>query len=266
MNQPAPIIEENTTDKTQSRSPFRKWAVLASIVFHVALLIVLLVWRMSQPKLSTPVADNRQTVSRSDAPKATERLRAEPVAEVPPEQIEKSLESQIQQVERLTDERKLSELDKNLSRLESVADPQSVQEVTATIASTMGLDTQQYAPKETPASGSFDTDSSQLQEVTRKRDDSGNWQYESLLVDAQGRTMTVPMSSAEGETVYNAFESMKKFPMAEGIYRGIVMPLLQQMVKAQELAEKAANEAGKMQALEQASETNPSETQPLGVR
>lgn len=233
----------------------------------MALLIALLVWRMSQPKPSTSVALTGQSASRSsdqkvDDEKATEQMLAEPIADVPPEQIEKSLASQIEQVERLTDKRKLSELDKNLSRLESVADPLSVQEVTTTIASTMGLDANQYAPKESPASGSFDTDTSQLQEVTRKPDESGGWQYESVLVDAEGRTMRVPMSAAEGETVYNAFESMKQFPMAEGIYRGVVMPLLQQMVKAQELAEKAASEAARMQAMERASETKPGETNP----
>lgn len=121
------------------------------------------------------------------------------------------------------------------------------------------MDATEYASKAPPISGSFDTDTSQLQEVIRTQDESGRWQYESVLVDAEGRTMTVPMSAAEGETVYNTFESMKQFPMAEGIYRGVVMPLLQRMVKARELAVKAASEAERIQASERASETRPDE-------
>lgn len=169
-----------------------------------------------------------------------------PAAKVPPEQIEKSLALQIEQVEKLPDEKKLSELEKNLKRLESVANEDSVKEVTSTIASSLGLNEEQYAPKSAPAGGAFDTNTAQLQDVTRTRTQSGAWQYESHLVDAEGREQKVLMTQAEGETIYKTFEQMQKFPLAEGIYRGVVMPLIQKMLKAEEMAQQAAAEAERM--------------------
>ena len=59
--------------------------------------------------------------------------------------------------------------------------------------------------------------------------------------------MTVPMSAAEGETVYNTFQQMKKYPFAEGIYRGVVMPLIQKMLEAEEIAQKALRRSQRIQ-------------------
>ena len=247
MNQPDPIIEEHAAPVDEAKASFRRRAIVVSLTFHLLLLLVLLFWYLpkhNQPERSQPLAG--QSSTKSDDQAAAKPPPPAPVADVAPEQIEKSVESQIEQVKRLPDERKLSELEKNLKRLNSVASEESVREVTTTIASTLGLDPGQYAPKNAPAEGPFDTDTGQLQDVTRTRDQAGGWKYESVLVDAEGRTITVPMTAAEGETVYNTFQQMKKFPMAEGIYRSVVIPLLQKMIQAEELANKAATEAERL--------------------
>jgi hypothetical protein len=161
---------------------------------------------------------------------------------VPPEQIQASIESQIKQVQSLSDEAKLSELEKNLKRLESISTEASVQEVTATIADSLGLQSG-VEPSEQDVAGSFDHDTAQLHDVARRRSDSGSWQYECVLVDAQGRTQSVPMTEAEGEPIFQAFEKMKQYPMAAGIYRQVVMPMIQKLIEAGEIAEQVAGEA-----------------------
>ena len=88
-----------------------------------------------------------------------------------------------------------------------------------------------------PGEGDFDMQTAQISDVTRSRSIDGEWQYESLLVDAEGRTKHVPFDGPQGETAYNAFEQMRKFPAAAGIYRSIVMPMMQKMIQAGEAIE-----------------------------
>jgi hypothetical protein len=255
MTKPAPIITEQAEPAaTPQRSRYRP-AIIVSVVVHLVLAAVLLFWYL--PKRNQADSETRQASATAPASQRGESQKPpppEPVADVPNEQIEKSVQSQIEQVKQLPDEKKLSELEKNLRRLDAIANPESVEDVSGKIASTLGLNTEQYQPKATPAAGVFDANTAQLQDVTRTRSASGMWQYESVLVDAGGRTMKVPMSAAEGETVYNTFEQMKKFPLAQGIYRSVVMPLIQKMLSAEDAASKASIAAERLQQNDQAAQ------------
>ena len=146
----------------------------------------------------------------------------------------------------MSDERKLSELEKNLARLQAIATEESVREVTNLIAGSLDLDPGPL-PAEQPPGGAFDPETAQLHDVARERRENGKWEYTSVLVDASGRTQTVTMSEAEGETAYRTFEQLKRYPMAEGIYRQLVMPMIQKMIRASELTERAAQQARQMQ-------------------
>ena len=248
-----PTISESDKVAAKPASPYRR-AIVLSVVAHVVLFIGLLFWYL--PDVGKQEQPGKTVASSSPASSATrESPRPEPADigdEVTSEEIEKSVESQVDRYSKVPDEKKLSELEKNLKRLDSIATEESVAEVTTTIATTLGLDTEQYAEKSKPVEGEFDLDTAQLKDVTRSQDKNGRWQYESVLVDSEGRERTVPMASAEGETVYQAFEQMKKFPLAQGIYRSVVMPMVQKMMAAQDAAQKAVVEAQRMQKLEQA--------------
>lgn len=256
-----PVITEHDDIAPKPRSRYRR-AIVLSVIAHVVLMLGLLFWYLPSAKQvkNADATSAQNTTSSNDpasrVPRFPESTRVpestEDAGEIPKEEIEKSIQSQVEQFEDLPDQKKLSELEKNLRRLDSVATEESVVEVTTTIASTLGLDTDQYAKKEKPADGEFDTATAQLQDVTRSQGDSGEWTYESVLVDAEGRERTVPMTSAEGETVFQAFEQMKKFPLAEGIYRSVVMPMIQKTMVAQDVAQKAVLEAQRMQEMEQA--------------
>ncbi|MGB7345940.1 MAG: hypothetical protein WBD20_17110, partial [Pirellulaceae bacterium] len=65
-----------------------------------------------------------------------------------------------------------------------------------------------------------------------------------------GRTSQVELSAAEGETMHEVFTKMKKYPMAAGIYRSVVMPMLQKLIEAEKATKKLAREAERMKAEE----------------
>ncbi len=216
----------------------KRLALAVSVSLHAVLLLVLMFWYLPQrgDPNAAPVADRSQDVKTAETAKAARQSestaqRVEPAeADVPEEQIRASVESQVEQAERLPDERKLSELEKNLRRLDSITDEQAAREASAAVAESLGLDSNQYVPKPETAAGIFDTSTAQIDEVLRTGSESSGWRYESIMVDAAGRTMTVPVPPAEGERLYETFELMKRYPAARGIYRGVVMPMIQKML------------------------------------
>jgi hypothetical protein len=219
----------------------KRIALAVSLTLHAVLLLVLMFWYLPQrgnPNTAS-VAEQSQDVNTAETAKAPPRSEspAQPVeppqADVPEEQIRASVESQVEQAERLPDERKLSELEKNLRRLDSIADEQAVQETSAAVAESLGLDSNQYAPKPETAAGTFDASTAQIDDVLRTGNEQSGWRYESVMVDAAGRKLTVPIPPAEGERLYQTFELMKRYPAASGIYRGVVMPMIQKMLAAE---------------------------------
>lgn len=225
-------------------------AFLAALAVHAVLFGALWVWNRKTPEVTaesdTAMAQGTSKESRlSEVPAPP--LPPAPPADVDRNQVAASVEAQVEEAARLSDERKLSELEKNLGRLQRVATPEGLQSVNETIAGSLGLDTELYQPKTPPSEGTFDPSTGQLTDVVRSRDSEGRWQYASIMVDAEGNTQTVPLSAAEGETAYQTFQQLKDFPMAEGIYRSVVMPMMQQMMEAGEAVGEAARVAEEMQ-------------------
>ncbi len=144
------------------------------------------------------------------------------------------MDAQIEQAGQLDNQEKLNELDKQLKRLESIGNPESAQAAASSVAGALGLNTGQYADKPVVFEGSFDSDSAQILDVYRTRNEQGHWHYETEMVDADGRRMRIEVSAAEGETLYETFEAMKRFPMAKGIYQSVVMPMLQKILESSE--------------------------------
>lgn len=241
------------------KSSRRKTAVIVSVVVHVMIVVALYLWyvpRHQGESTNPSIASEKSAMESFESPTPAAPPPS-PEPEIENEQIEASMKSQLDAVEKLPEEKKRSELVKNLKRLESITDDQSVIQTSNRIAAAMGLDTTQYAPKpDDPSSPSdsadaisrFDPDTAQVSDVLRTKTESGKWQYRSVMVDAQGQKITVPLSSADGESVYQTFQTMKQFPMADGIYRSVVMPLMQKMIEAERLAHKAEQAARQIEA------------------
>ena len=206
------------------------WAITISASFHVVLVIVL--WSLYAPRPDQSTKNNSpiKTKPSLDDPKATQMSPAQPV-DIPSEQIQASVESQIEQIEKVSEEQKLSELDRNLERLNRIVDEESIPELTSAVAQAMGIDSTQYANQSIKPDGPLDTTTAQIEDVKRNKRDDGSWSYTAIMVDADGRRSEVPMSKVEGESVYQTFEKMNQFPMAKGIYRELVMPMLQKMME-----------------------------------
>lgn len=234
------VVKDDAAQRQSSRRSQRmRRAIIGSIVAHVIGGIALLCWYIPTTKPQLAKEPTSTSESSSDQAPQNPPPPVTPTAplgdDVPKDEIQKSLEAQVEAAKQIPDERKLDQLEKNLKRLESVSNPESVNEVAAKITSSLGLDSEQYAakkPEDVPA-GEIDLSKAQLADITRTRNAKGGWDYVSTLVDDKGREMQVPATEEEGETMYQAFQQMKKFPVAAGLYRKVVMPMLQKMVEAQ---------------------------------
>ena len=187
---------------------------LCQFLFHIALLIALLCWYL--PEHSQPIAqaENQAAAANKIQPAKDESnssIPANPGENVPATEVLASLENAVSQAQRLSDERQLSELEKQLKRLNSISSEESVQETTNKIANTLGL-TPGPIPTENSVPGGFDHKTAQIHNVNRIRDEHGNWQYRSILVDAAGRTEEVALPANEGEVTYKTFQQLKQFP------------------------------------------------------
>jgi hypothetical protein len=250
MTDPSTQIESASPDE----SPDSKWspmrlAILVSITFHVALVAVLLVWYFPRQSTSTnrvandkslAVATNKGLAGEdsdsdlgSQQPSGTEQSETRtlpPADNVPPEQIESSLRSAIENTATVSEERKLSELQRNVQRLEQIASESSIADVGQAIRSATALEDRASVPAAEPVGGAFDYDSAQFHDVSRIMNDDGKWVYRSILLDAKGRTIEVELTESEGKTAYETMQMVKASPFAEAVYRSMVMPMLDKMI------------------------------------
>ena len=226
------------------RSGFRRHSIAISITFHGVLLIALLCWYI--PQVSNDQVQTRSASKPSfpnEKGKVTERFPLTPTTGegTPASEIEASVSSAMKQTEGLSNERKLTELEKNLQRLDSISSPDTLRDTTDKIANALGLSAGP-APSPRPVEGVFDTTTAQIHDVTRIRGEDNKWVYQSILVDSAGRTQKVDLPETEGEVTYSTFQQLRKYPMAEGIYRQLVMPMLQKALAAADAVETQVRE------------------------
>lgn len=88
----------------------------------------------------------------------------------------------------------------------------------------------------------FDYETAQLHEVTRTPAADGSsgsaWQYQGVLLDAEGRTCHIPLSESEGAPLYQLLQRIRANPLLESIYRQLAMPLLDQLIHAEQLKQR----------------------------
>ena len=218
----------------------RRRAFIFSILFHSALLIALLFWYLPQRGVDEgPAVEHGSSGGGKVVAQKGYSIPTVSNPEVPADQMDASVQSMLNQINDLPDDQKLAELEKKLKRLNSISNAESVSQASQTIAKTLNLAPGAVPKSESPI-GIFDSGTAQIHDVIRERDGDNGWSYKSILVDSAGRTQTVAMPPGEGETSYNTFQQLKNYPMAEGIYRQLVMPMLQKMIGAMDAAEQEA--------------------------
>ncbi|WP_425614291.1 hypothetical protein NA78x_004158 [Anatilimnocola sp. NA78] len=125
----------------------------------------------------------------------------------------------------------LQRLENLTGQLNDVATEESVKEVTAQLSKLLGTSQRATEPSKEPVAGEFDLDTAQLHDVRREMLEDGTFKYTAVLLDSAGRTMDSPMPAEEGESAYKTFELIKSNPLLERVYRGVVMSLLEKMLK-----------------------------------
>ncbi len=121
--------------------------------------------------------------------------------------------------------RRLAEQQNKISTEESVA------EINAFVGKLLDAGERATAPAKEPVAGEFDPDSGQLHDVRREMLEDGTFKYIATLIDAAGRTHETELPAAEGESAFKTFELIKQNPLLERVYRGVVMSLLDKMLK-----------------------------------
>lgn len=254
-------------------NPRWRLAVIGSILFHLTLVGGLLVayfptsHSQPTPPSSPVVADTSEgdlpenaametsAIADRSGPEAT---AGTPQPSLEPAQIRTAVTAAIESSDRASGERKRDELRRNLARLEQLATPQSVDDLSDQVRAAMSLPARAVAPAERPAAGPFDFDTAQFHDVVREPRDSGGWRYRSILVDAAGRTLEMELDAEQGASVYETMRMIKGSPLGEAVYRSLVMPLLDQMIPRSTQRPEAFSEAER----QRIAQPSPSETAP----
>jgi hypothetical protein len=88
----------------------------------------------------------------------------------------------------------------------------------------------------------FDYETAQLHAVTRTpatdASSGSPWQYEGVLLDAEGRTRHIPLSESEGAPLYQLLQRIRANPLLESLYRQLAMPLLDQLIHAEQFKQR----------------------------
>jgi hypothetical protein len=137
----------------------------------------------------------------------------------------------INEAEQRSTEDNLERLENLTGRLNTVSSESSVQELTAQVNKLLGTAGRAIEPAKEEVGGEFDFETAQLHDVKREPLDDGSFHYTAVLIDSAGRTMESEMTAAEGESAYKTFELIKSNPLLERVYRGVVMSLLDKVLK-----------------------------------
>lgn len=213
---------------SDSTRRWRRIALWASLVFHVVLLSALGVWivgRGNVDRLAPFVAERTQT------PSLPPRRPLSP--DVSSKQVSATLDKATEKYASIPISEQLNELDKQAARLESLSSEKSVDEIAAKFQEWIPTSRRASEPSAEVSSGEFDFDTAQIHDVLRSAAADGSWNYRSVLIDAGGRTFEVEIDRAAGENMYAAFESLKKFPLANQVYRQIAMGLMDRALQAE---------------------------------
>lgn len=251
-------------------SESKKHAVVSygsSAVLHTGL-ISMVVWSampvwtesgVSEPVLQTTVADqssepvvedpDRQDKTVDDQHASPERESADrTVVESTPsvdspglaDFSRRRLEQARQSASKKSSDEQLSELESLGRRLEQVSSAESAAEVAGTISSWLGGHQRATEPNSdsSPSGAAFDVKTAQISKVDRVETNDGV-SYVATLIDAKGNTSEIVLDAADGPTLYETFQLMKRFPLLKSVYQGAVMGILDKLAESEKEMEEA---------------------------
>lgn len=140
-----------------------------------------------------------------------------------------------QEITRITHVAKARSVEENLSRLndltQQISSEGAVDDISKQLSKVLQTEERADRPAEEPIAGEFEFTTAQLHDVLQKMDEQGNVTYWAVLVDAAGRKFESPMGQSEGETAFRTMNLIKTNPLLERVYRGVVMSMMDQVLK-----------------------------------
>lgn len=115
--------------------------------------------------------------------------------------------------------------------LQKKVSPHAIDQISQKIHQWQKLPERATEPEFLPPEGDFDFETAQVHDVERFRDADGKYRYTILLFDAQGRTFQTEMTGMDGESLWKTMQLIKKNPLLEKIYRTMVIPLLDDIIR-----------------------------------
>jgi len=227
------MVTEHGFDKPRARTPNKnRLAIGLSMAFHLCLLAVLVIVYIPRresgsPSDSASKADSSE--SQADRIVATQAKEAETATA-----IKSSVKAHVETAANKPPAETLAELDTKVRQLDKYVDARTVEETAEAVADSLGIERSTYQPKTDPVPGALDPDTAQILDIVPNFGGSKEEAYMATMIDAQGHQAQIPISESEGKTAYDAFQKMKNYPAVEGLYRQIVMPLIQKMMNSPE--------------------------------
>lgn len=136
-------------------------------------------------------------------------------------------------------------LEKRADELNKLSTDESITQMETVLKDALHLESRATAPLANPPAGDFDAKSAQFHEVRRERKDSGGFRYLSVMVDAEGRSMEIELTEAEGESVYKTMKMVQENPLLDKVYRQFVIPAMDKASKASQHVEQAKTDSEK---------------------
>lgn len=181
-------------------------------------LVVRADWELTEP----PVVRVEMTPDKEELPDEAPAL-----ADVPAQ-----IEAAITAAQAKPVEEQRNQLEELAERLNNVSTEKSVDAMAAKLQQVLGAAPRATAPAEKPVSGEFDTSTAQLHDVRREEAADGEFRYLVVLIDAAGRSFESELGPAEGEQLYRTWQLIKKNPLLERVYRGVVIQLLDKLLSS----------------------------------
>lgn len=221
----------------------RRWGRRVSLWLHLSLVSSL----FGLPGLDSPSDDFDAralvvvpSVESTPPPAPAVQVVSTP-EQVTADMVNERLQETIQQNQQLDRQTQLDRLETLAGRLTEKSSEKSVDELAGKFREWMGTKARATEPAREPPPGPFDYETAQLYDVRRDGTDEAP-RYIALLLDADGRVSEEELPPEEGLTAWETFRKLKRFPLAERLYRHITMPLLDKLVRTGQALERSAKQ------------------------
>ncbi|MFO0868637.1 MAG: hypothetical protein U0935_06770 [Pirellulales bacterium] len=178
---------------------------------------------------ANPVAAEPAPSAREDAP--TDALLN------PAAIVQRRVDRAIRDAQELNSDQQFAQLEQLSDQLRDTSSSESLDQLTGQLQRLLGTAPRATAPAAEPVEGPFDSETAQVHDVRRVESDDGSVRYVAILVDAAGRSSEVELDEETGAQLARTFELIKSNPLLEKVYRGVVMALMDKLLRPMDNAE-----------------------------